>query len=117
MDIGKIIKNARLKKEYTQEELATLVGVKKSAVAKWENGRVSEIKRSNLKKLAEALDLKPTELLGSNESQHDMSDINFHLLCERLEYDNELLSLVIILSKLDSVKLSRVKNMLEAFID
>lgn len=66
MDVGTLIKQARLEKGYTQEELAEKVGVKKSAVAKWENGRVSEIKRSNLKKLSEALGLKPTQLLGDS---------------------------------------------------
>lgn len=63
-DIGSIIKKARLLKGYTQEELAEKVGVQKSAVAKWENGRVSEIKRSNLGKLAEALGLDPASLVG-----------------------------------------------------
>ncbi len=65
MDIGILIRRARTEKGYTQEELAELVGVKKSAVAKWENGRVSEIKRSNLKRLSEALGLNPNELVGS----------------------------------------------------
>lgn len=64
MDVGSLIKQARLEKGLTQEELAEKVGVKKSAVAKWENGRVSEIKRSNLKKLSEALGLNPNRLLG-----------------------------------------------------
>ena len=67
MDVGSIIKRARTEKGYTQEELAEKVGVKKSAVAKWENGRVSEIKRSNLKKLSEALGLNPNRLLGDIE--------------------------------------------------
>lgn len=69
MDVGSIIKTARLQKGFTQEELAEKVGVKKSAVAKWENGRVSEIKRSNLKMLADALGLKPTDLLGDINSE------------------------------------------------
>ena len=69
MDVGSIIKQARLEKGFTQEELAEKVGVKKSAVAKWENGRVSEIKRSNLKKLSDALGIRPTQLLG--EIEHD----------------------------------------------
>lgn len=64
MNVGSIIKRARLEKGLTQEELAEKVGVKKSAVAKWENGRVSEIKRSNLKNLADVLGLAPTQLLG-----------------------------------------------------
>lgn len=67
MDIGAIIKEARLAKGMTQDELAEKVGVKKSAVAKWENGRVSEIKRSNLKNLSDALGLAPTKLLGDIE--------------------------------------------------
>ena len=64
MDVGTTIKNARIAKGFTQEELAEKVGVKKSAVAKWENGRVSEIKRSNLKNLADALGLQYNQLLG-----------------------------------------------------
>jgi transcriptional regulator with XRE-family HTH domain len=71
MDIATVIKKARLQKGFTQEELAKKVGVKKSAVAKWENGRVSEIKRSNLKMLAEALGLKPTDLLGDIKTEND----------------------------------------------
>lgn len=69
MDVGAFIRRARLEKGFTQEELAEKVGVKKSAVAKWENGRVSEIKRSNLKKLADALEIDPNQLLGDIE--HD----------------------------------------------
>ena len=71
MDVGTVIKKARLQKGFTQEELAEKVGVKKSAVAKWENGRVSEIKRSNLKMLADALGLKPTDLLGDITTEND----------------------------------------------
>ncbi len=67
MNVGSLIKKARIEKGMTQEELAEKVGVKKSAVAKWENGRVSEIKRSNLKNLADALDLNPNQLLGDIE--------------------------------------------------
>ena len=50
-------------KGITQEELGKLVGVQKSAVAKWENGRVVNIKRSTLQKLAIALDIKGSDLI------------------------------------------------------
>lgn len=69
MRIGDVIKQARIQKGYTQEELAELVGVQKSAVAKWENGRVSEIKRSNLQGLAQALGINPVSLVGETENQ------------------------------------------------
>ena len=68
MNVGYLIKKARTEKGMTQEELAEKVGVKKSAVAKWENGRVSEIKRTNLKNLADVLGLNPNQLLGDTES-------------------------------------------------
>jgi transcriptional regulator with XRE-family HTH domain len=68
MNIGALIKEKRLAKGLTQDELAELVGVKNSAVAKWETGRVSEIKRSNLKKLADALGIRPSQLIGDVES-------------------------------------------------
>lgn len=80
MNVGELIKKKRLERGMTQEELAEKVGVKKSAVAKWENGRVSEIKRSNLKMLSEALGVNPNELLGDIESDpvgvaHELADI------------------------------------------
>ena len=63
MDIGKKIKEARLSKGLTQEELGKLVGLQKSAIAKYENGRVVNIKRSTLQKLAMALDLRGSDLI------------------------------------------------------
>lgn len=67
-NIGSIIKQARLQKGYTQEALAQLVGVQKSAVAKWENGRVSEIKRSNIGSLSEVLGLDPVLLVSDSDA-------------------------------------------------
>lgn len=63
MDIGLRIKEARLAKGLTQEELGDIVGVQKSAIAKYENGRVVNIKRSTLQKLAKALDLRGSDLI------------------------------------------------------
>ena len=63
MEVGQLIKEARLAKGMTQEELGELVGVQKSAIAKYENGRVVNIKRSTLQKLATALNLKGSDLI------------------------------------------------------
>lgn len=63
MEIGELIKSARIAKGLTQEELGNLVGVQKSAIAKYENGRVVNIKRSTLRKLAETLDLRGSDLI------------------------------------------------------
>ena len=63
MQIGKKIKEARNIKGLTQEELCKLVGVQKSAIAKYESGRVVNIKRSTLQKIASALNMRPSELI------------------------------------------------------
>mgnify|MGYP003480312388 CR=1 FL=1 len=63
MEIGKKIKEARNIKGMTQEELGNIVGVQKSAIAKYESGRVVNIKRSTLQKIASALSIRPSELI------------------------------------------------------
>jgi transcriptional regulator with XRE-family HTH domain len=63
MELGQKIREARLAKNLTQEELGKIVGLQKSAIAKYENGRVVNIKRSTLQKLAKALDLRGSDLI------------------------------------------------------
>lgn len=63
MNIGEKIKTARLAKGMTQEELGEILGVQKSAIAKYENGRIVNIKRSTLKKISDVLELRPSELI------------------------------------------------------
>ena len=67
MNIGDKIKTARLAKGYTQEELGKLIGVQKSAIAKYEKGRVVNIKRSVLAKIAQILEIPPIELVSDIE--------------------------------------------------
>lgn len=69
LNIGEKIKNARLAKGYTQEELGKLIGVQKSAVAKYENGRVVNIKRSVLAKISKVLDIPPVQLVSDIEEK------------------------------------------------
>ena len=67
MTIGEKIKQARLAKGYTQEELGSLVGVKKAAINKYESGIVQNLKRSMIAKLADALDIDPVSLIGFDD--------------------------------------------------
>ncbi len=73
MDIGTLIKTARTAKGLTQEELGSLVGVQKSAIAKYENGRVVNIKRSTLQRLAKVLDLKGSDLIIESDPKEAAS--------------------------------------------
>lgn len=113
MDIGKKIKTARKAKGMTQEELGQLLGVQKSAVAKYESGRIVNIKRSTLKKMSDILGIRPSELIFE-EMQKNNEDISD--LVVKMRTDDEFLSLVKVLYGLDPEKLSGVKQMLTAFL-
>lgn len=61
------IKERRLQMAYTQEELARKLGLQKSAIAKYENGRVENIKRSVIADMANILECSPSYLMGWDE--------------------------------------------------
>lgn len=63
-DVGYLIKNKRLEKNMTLEELGNLVGVGKSTVRKWENGMIQNMRRDKIEKLAKALGVSPLDILG-----------------------------------------------------
>ena len=64
MGMAEIIKERRLAMGYTQEELAKKLGLQKSAIAKYENGRVENIKRSIIGEMAKVLECSPAYLMG-----------------------------------------------------
>ena len=112
MEIGNKIREARLAKGMTQEELGDLLGVQKSAIAKYESGRVVNIKRSTLKKISDILGLRPSELIFEEEQKKN--DILADIIV-RMRTDEEFLSLVKSLYPLDSEKIGGVKQLLNAF--
>lgn len=63
MNVGEKIRFFRKQKGLTQEQLGNLIGVKKSAIAKYENNRVENLKRATISKLAKALDVSPAEFV------------------------------------------------------
>ena len=81
MDMGTRIKNARIAKGLTQEELGKLVGVQKSAIAKYEKGRVVNIKRSTLQKIASALNMSPTNLIFE-ESPKEAANLHVKIITD-----------------------------------
>lgn len=64
MDMADRIKERRVAMGYTQEELGEKIGVQKSAIAKYESGRVKNLKRGVIAKLADVLQCSPTYLMG-----------------------------------------------------
>lgn len=63
MTIGERIRDARLAAGLTQKELAQKIGVKFSAIAKYESGRVVNLKRETIAALASVLNVRPSWLL------------------------------------------------------
>ena len=67
MNTGDIIKKLRKEHKLTQEDLGAIIGVQKSAIAKYENGRVENLKRSTIEKLANYFNVSPSYILGIQE--------------------------------------------------
>lgn len=61
MELGELIRQKRLEKGFTQEELGAMIGVQASAINKYEKGRVSNMGRSTISKLSKILGISPLE--------------------------------------------------------
>lgn len=71
MEMGERIKERRLSLKMTQEDLANKLGLQKSAIAKYENGRVENIKRSVIIEMAKILRCSPAYLMGWDSPEDD----------------------------------------------
>lgn len=69
MTTGERIKQARKNAGLTQTELAEKVGVKYSAIHKYESGIIVNLKRETIDAIAKALDVKPSWLLCIDEEK------------------------------------------------
>ena len=110
MNIGEKIKYARKAKGLTQEELGKLVGVQKAAIGKYENGRVVNIKRSVLKKLANALDIRPSELIFEANPK---SSAELHA---KILMDNDVMDMIEEYYSLDAKSQEIVKKFIHSLI-
>lgn len=73
MEMSERIKERRIFMGYTQEELGEKLGLQKSAIAKYENGRVENIKRSVIANMAKTLECSPSYLMGWDEEDKIIS--------------------------------------------
>ena len=111
MDIGKKIRDARVAKGLTQEELGNLIGLQKSAIAKYENGRVVNIKRSTLQKLAKALDLRGSDLIIESEPKE------FAELSARVLLDEDLMNTIELYYSLSSDKQKMIRDLVRSMAE
>lgn len=68
-DIGKKIKTLREARNMTLEQVGNIVGVGKSTVRKWETGEIANMRRDKIAKLAEALGVEPSFLMGWEDKE------------------------------------------------
>lgn len=61
------IKSLRLKHELTQSQLGEILGVQKSAIAKYENGRVTNLKYDTIQKICDYFNVSTSYLLGLDD--------------------------------------------------
>lgn len=78
MGMAERIKERRLIMNYTQEELAEKLGLQKSAIAKYENGRVENIKRSVIAQMSDILECSPAYLMGWDNNISPISNGTKH---------------------------------------
>lgn len=74
-EISRKLKQLRLEKGMTLEEVANIVGVGKSTVRKWETGMIANMGRDKIPLLAKALSTTPAYLMGWNEPNTIKQDI------------------------------------------
>lgn len=64
-----IIKLLRVEKGMTQEELGEYLGVKKSAIQKYESGAITNLKIDTIKKLCDLFEVAPANFIYNSDVQ------------------------------------------------
>jgi transcriptional regulator with XRE-family HTH domain len=71
MTLGEKIRNRRIELNMTMEDLGNAIGVQRSAINKYEKDIVSDLKRSTIQALANALRVSPLYLLEEDDEDQD----------------------------------------------
>lgn len=74
-----ILKEKRLEKKLTIEQVGEIVGVGKSTVRKWENGMIENMGRDKIVSLSKALGISPLDILGIGDSENKTDPIKKEL--------------------------------------
>lgn len=70
-ELSRKLKDLRLQKGMTLEQVGDIVGVGKSTVRKWETGMIANMKRDKIALLAQALGTTPAYLMGWEEDKKE----------------------------------------------
>lgn len=78
--IGEKIRQLRESNHLTMEEFGSRIGVGKSAVNKYEKGKVENLKRTTIEQICKAFNVTPEWLLGMEEPSSETADKIMELL-------------------------------------
>ena len=76
MEMGLRIRQLRKEMGWTQAELAEKLGLKDSAIAKYEKGRVENMKRDTIAKMADLFGCSPVYLMCMEDKQSSSATLN-----------------------------------------
>lgn len=79
MEMAERIRERRILIGLTQKELGEKLGLQKSAIAKYENGRVENIKRNIIANMAKVLECSPAYLMGWEDEPPDLPEHAYNL--------------------------------------
>ena len=113
-EIGKNIANRRTELGMTQEELAKRMGYKsKTSINKIEKG-INDIPQTKIVKFAEILRTTPAYLMGWEKTEKKNNAIAD--IVARMRTDEDFLSLIESLSRMDAEKIAVFKQLLSTFL-
>ncbi len=69
------LKELRKKNKLTLEELADAIGTSKQTIHRYENGIITNIPHEKIERLAEALSVSPSELMGWDDGLYSVNNI------------------------------------------
>ena len=75
MNMGERLKELRLKKGATQEEVGKVIGVAKATIMKYEKGLVENLKRNSIEKLAEYFNVAPSYLMCLEDKTDELGNL------------------------------------------
>ena len=75
MTMGERIRFYRNKQGLTMEQLGEMLGVRRAAVMKYEDGSVENIKRSTIKRMAEIFGVSPCYLMWGEEIETTVTQL------------------------------------------
>lgn len=80
--IGERIKELRISRRMTQEDLGEILGVKKAAIQKYENGGIVNLKIETIEKIAKIFEITPSYLMGWEkfDNKYDLDKIKLEIL-------------------------------------